>query len=165
MEIREARQPDSAAIRDLVSAAFRSADHSSGTEAAIVEALQNAGALTLSLVAEMADGIAGHIAFSPVTIDGAAGVWYGLGPVSVRPDRQRQGIGTALIDSGLDRLRKAGARGCVVLGNPGYYRRFGFVSDPALRLEGVPPEYFMRLILAGPTPSGLVAYHGAFSAG
>lgn len=162
MEIRSEQPGDSAAIRALVTAAFRDAPHRSGSEAAIVDGLRNAGALTLALVAEDESGLVGHAAFSPVAIaDGAAG-WVGLGPVAVRPDRQGGGIGRALIDAGLSLLRQRGVSGCVVLGDPAYYGRFGFVSDPALRYGDVPAGYFQRLSFTGARPSGAVRYHPAF---
>ena len=163
MEIRDELARDTAAIAAVTAAAFSDAPHSSGTEAAIVEALREAGALTLSLMAVEAGEVVGHVAFSPVAIDGAAGRWFGLGPVSVRPDRQRRGIGDRLIRAGLERLREDGAEGCVVLGDPAYYRRFGFQSDPELRFGGVAAEYFQRLAFTGSAPKGEVAYHPAFA--
>lgn len=165
MVIRPETAEDAAAIRALTAAAFKGLPHSSGTEAAIVDALRDAGALTLSLVAEEQGRIIGHVAFSPVTINGEAGRWFGLGPVSVEPAMQRRGIGQALIREGLERLRSAVAEGCVLLGDPAYYRRFGFVSDPKLRYGDVPPEYFQRLSFNGAEPEGEVAYHAGFGAG
>lgn len=88
--------------------------------------------------------------------------WLGLGPVSVAPDLQGRGIGSALIQEGLSQVRASGAKGCVVLGDPGYYLRFGFRQDPGLRFAGVPSEYFMRLALAGAVPAGDVTYQPAF---
>lgn len=166
MQIRPEQPADADAIRALTAEAFATAPHSSGTEAAIVDGLRTARALTLSLVAvegeEKPSEILGHIALSPVTIDGAEHGWFGLGPVSVRPGRQRGGIGSALIREGLRRLRESGANGCVLLGDPAYYGRFGFAADPALVLEGVPPEYFMRLAFGAEAPAGTVRYHAAF---
>jgi len=166
MPIRAEQPGDIDAIRALTSEAFATAPHCSGTEAAIVDGLRAAGALTLSLVAVAGDGteeaLLGHVAFSPVTIDGTDRGWFGLGPASVRPDRQRGGIGSALIRDGLRRLREGGAGGCVLLGDPAYYGRFGFAADPALVLEGVPPDYFMRLAFGGEVPVGTVRYHAAF---
>ena len=161
MQIRPETEADASAIAALTTAAFATAPHAAGNEAAIIDALRAAGALALSLVAD-AGGVVGHVAFSPVTIDGKDMGWFGLGPVAVAPDRQRQGIGAALIREGLARLAAMGAKGCVVLGDPGYYRRFGFEADPALVLPDVPPEYFMRLILAGTPPRGTVAFHPGF---
>jgi putative acetyltransferase len=162
MTIRSESPADRAGIRDLVTAAFAGAPHGSGTEAAIVEALRDAGMLTISLVAEEDGAVVGHVAFSPVRIEGAAVGWFGLGPVAVRPERQGEGIGRQLIDEGLRQLRERGAEGCVVLGDPAYYRRFGFTSDPALCYPGAPSEYFQRLGFGGPIPSGTVVYHEAF---
>ena len=163
MQIRDERDEDAAAISRITATAFATAPHSSGTEVRIVEALRQAGALTVSLVATSDDGrIVGNVAFSPVQIGGAAGRWYGLGPVSVSPDLQRQGIGGALIREGLARLATLNADGCVLLGDPAYYSRFGFVSDPALTYGGKPSQYFQRLVLRGKVPKGDVRYHPAF---
>ena len=162
MEIRRERQDDKEAIAALIGEAFASAEHSAGTEAQIVDGLRAAGALTLSLVAEVGGEIVGHAAFSPVTVDARQIGWFGLGPVAVRPDRQRQGIGDALISEGLGQLVAYGAAGCVVLGEPAYYGRFGFQANDRLRYPGPPPEYFQALAFGAAVPSGTVAYHPAF---
>ena len=163
MKLRSEDVGDAAEIRRLIGAAFAEAEHSSGTEGAIVDALRTTGALTLSLVAEADARIVGHVAFSPVTVGDTAAGWFGLGPVSVDPGHRRKGIAAALIREGLGLLQRARAGGCVVLGDPHYYRRFGFEADPGLRFEGAPPECFMRLTMTGNTPAGPVAYHPAFS--
>lgn len=162
--IRPERPGDAQNIRQVTKAAFAVAEHRSGTEAAIVDALRAANALSVSLVATIRDEIVGHVAFSPVTINGANIGWFGLGPISVSPDFHGQGIGGALIQEGLDHLRMAGARGCVVLGDPNYYMRFGFEPDLAIRFEDAPPEFFMRMSLDGSLASGSIAYHEGFSA-
>jgi putative acetyltransferase len=164
MEIRPEHPEDIKVIRQITKAAFAPIEHSSQTEAAIVDALRNAEALTVSLVAVTDGEVVGHVAFSPVMIDGEDRGWYGLGPVSVRPDRQKEGIGGKLIREGLARLAQAGAKGCVVLGEPAYYKRFGFENDPGLRFEEAPAEYFMRLAFEGAPPSGRVTYHDGFNA-
>jgi putative acetyltransferase len=164
MEIRSERPGDADAIRAVTSAAFRDAPHSSGTEAAIVDGLRDAGALAVSLVAIEDGEIVGHAAFSPVTIDSGPGRWFGLGPVSVRPDRQRRGIGGVLIRAGLERLRKSRAEGCVVLGDPAYYGRFGFRSDRGLRYRDLPGELFQKLAFVDGGAEGEVEYHPAFDA-
>jgi putative acetyltransferase len=165
LRIEPERPGDASGIGRLTTAAFAPMPFSSGDEARIVAALRKAGALSVSLVATTAGGdLVGHIAFSPVRIDGRASDWYGLGPVSVEPRKQRQGIGSALITAGLDRLRELKAAGCVLLGNPGYYRRFGFLSDPALTYRGEPNAYFQRLVLAGPPARGDASFHPAFDA-
>jgi len=162
VEIRTEDVGDADAIADVTTRAFRAAAHSSGTEAKIVEALRHAGALTVSLVATESGSIAGHVAVSPVRIDGREERWFGLGPVSVAPEHQSKGIGTALVQAALERLRELKADGCIVLGDPAFYRRFGFSSDPGLGYEDVPPEYLQRLLLAGTPPKGEVSYHPAF---
>lgn len=162
MEIRRERPGEEEAISSLITAAFATAEHSDGTEAAIVKRLRDAGALTLSLVADVEGEPVGHIAFSPVTIDGHHLGWFGLGPVAVRPDRQRSGIGSALIREGLERLDHIGAAGCVLVGEPDYYCRFGFAAHGELRYPGVPAEYFQALSFTDDVPAGTVAYHPAF---
>lgn len=163
MILRKERPTDARAIRALTKIAFAGAEHSSGNEAEIIAALREGEALALSLVMESSEGLIGHCAFSKVEIgDGSRG-WLGLGPVSVDPEVQGQGIGARLIREGLTRLaRDHGAKGCVVLGDPGYYARFGFKGTPGLTFEGVPPEYFMQLAFDGPVPQGAVRYHPAF---
>jgi putative acetyltransferase len=163
--IRPERPEDATAIGALVTAAFRSAPVSGSNEAAIVERLRADGGLAISLVAENLDlAIVGHAAFSPIAIsDGTAG-WYALGPVSVIPLRQRVGIGAALTEAGLARLRELGGSGCVVLGDPAYYGRFGFTHDPALACPGPHSEYLQRLVLAGEPPRGMVRFAPAFGA-
>lgn len=162
MEIRTERRGDEEAVSRLVTAAFREAEHSDGREAAIVETLRESGALAISLVALVDGAIVGHVAFSPVTVEGRHDGWFGLGPVAVRPGRQRRGIGRALIQQGLIRLRESRARGCVVVGDPAFYASFGFGADPGLHVTGVPPEYFLSLPFGDETPGGMVEYHPAF---
>jgi putative acetyltransferase len=164
MEIRPELPEDADVIRTLTAAAFRDRPYASQTEAAIIDALRQAGALTISLVAIQEGALVGHVAFSPVTISGKAIGWYGLGPVSVWPDHQRRGIGQALIRHGLGRLRRMNALGCVLVGDPGYYARFGFVNDPELRYGAAPAEYFQRLAFSQTVPKGEVAFHPAFDA-
>jgi putative acetyltransferase len=163
--IRDEREEDAGAIRAVTLAAFAGMPYSEQTEAAIVEALRASGALAVSLVAVEDGEVVGHVAFSPVTIDGAAAPgWFGAGPLSVRPDRQKGGIGTALMRAGLARLTETGAKGCVLVGDPGYYRRFGFVASDRLVYPDLPAEYFQILALTSQTPSGTVAFHPAFAA-
>lgn len=162
LHIRPETTADAAPIAALITRAFTGHPHSDGSEAAIVARLREAGALTLSLVAEQQGQCVGHIAFSPVRVGGAALGWYGLAPLSVAPAQQHQGIGSALAREGLQRLRALGARGCVVLGEPAYYRRFGFAAHAALVLAGVPADHFMALAFAADVPGGAVSYHAAF---
>ena len=163
-ETRSEHAGDAPDIRQVTEAAFKVAEHSSGTEGAIIDALRAGSALTVSLVATAESEIVGHIAFSPVTVNGNDIGWFGLGPVSVKPELHGKGIGGMLIRQGLNRLKAAGASGCVVLGDPAYYQRFGFEHDPAMRYEEAPPEYFMKLSFDGSEVSGRVAFHDGFSA-
>ncbi|MGQ0457611.1 MAG: GNAT family N-acetyltransferase [Hyphomicrobium sp.] len=161
--IRTEAEHDEAAIAETIDLAFRGHPHSIGTEAAIVRELRKAGALTGSHVAVVDGAIAGYAATSPVTITPEQGAWLGLGPVAVAPAYQRQGVGAALIETALERLRSAGARGCVVVGNPHTYRRFGFEPSESLTLHGVSPEYFLAKSFGAPPSPGTVCYHAAFA--
>jgi len=163
--IRPERDGEQTAIAALVQAAFAGHPHSAGTEAAIVRELRAAGALTLSLVAlDEAGAPIGHLAASPVRVAGRDPGWLGLGPIAVAPGRQRQGVGSALIRQALDGLHRLGAAGCVLVGDPAYYGRFGFAPRPGLVYPGLPSELFMALPLsAAALPQGEVRYHPAFS--
>jgi putative acetyltransferase len=162
--IRNETDADVGAISDVTVAAFKTLEISHHTEQFVITALRAAGALTLSLVAEVDGRVIGHIAFSPVTISDGTRNWYGLGPVSVLPAYQRQGVGKALIREGLSRLKANHAQGCCLVGHPDYYRKFGFTNMPELVLEGVPPEVFFALSFDGQAPQGAVAFHEGFKA-
>lgn len=164
MTISKERPQDIEAISRLTEAAFRNEEYSSHTEHFIVNALRRTGQLSISLVAAEHDEILGHVAISPVSISSGVTGWYGLGPISVRPDRQGKGIGSALMWAALQQLRQQGAAGCVVLGDPAYYGRFGFKAHPGLELPHVPPEYFQALSFTGELPVGVVKYAAAFDA-
>lgn len=162
--IRSEGDADIDAITSVTVAAFETLEVSNQTEHFIIRALRAAKALTISLVAESDGRVVGHIAFSPVTISDGTRNWYGLGPVSVLPEYQRRGIGKALIQEGLSRLKDLGAQGCRLVGHPEYYKRSGFENVPGLVHAGVPPEVFLALTLDGNTPQGTVAFHQAFKA-
>ena len=164
VSIREEAERDVEAIGEVTVAAFEALEISNHTEQFIIESLRAADALAVSLVAEVAGRVVGHVAFSPVTLSDGASDWYGLGPVSVLPACQGKGVGTALIQKGLARLKAMGAGGCCLVGHPGYYRRFGFENAPGLALEGVPQEVFFVLSFDGRVPQGKVAFHEAFKA-
>ena len=159
--VRDERPGDLAAIRDVNDRAF-----DQPLEGRIVDALRTHGAATLSLVAEVGGRIVGHILFSPVTSAGADGL--GLGPMAVTPEQQRRGVGAALIDVAMTRLRAAGCPFVVVLGHHDYYTRFGFVpaSRHGLRCEwDVPDEAFMVHVLdaaATAAAAGLIRYRSEF---
>ncbi len=162
--LRDETPRDADIITQVTVEAFESLEISSHTEQFIVEALRRAGALRLSLVAEVNGRVVGHIAFSPITISDGTRNWYGLGPVSVLPKDQRKGIGRALIQEGLTRLKALGAKGCCLVGHPQYYRKFGFENVAGLILEGVPPEVFFALSFGGGFPRGQVTFHEGFKA-
>lgn len=162
--IRDEARHDAEVIAEVTVAAFDSLEISNHTEQFIVEALRSAGALTVSLVAEVDGHVVGHIAFSPVTISDGSNNWYGLGPVSVLPLYQRMGIGKALIREGLSRLKELGAKGCCLVGHPQYYRKFGFENVTGLVVEGVPEEVFFALSFDGRFPQGNVTFHEGFKA-
>jgi len=160
--IRAERPGDAAAIRSVHLAAFPSP-----AEGMLIDALRAAGHLTISRVAETRDGVAGHVAFSPVSVAAGARGGLGLGPIAVRPRDQRRGIGSRLVVDALAEARRAGARFIVVLGEPAFYARFGFA--PAARW-GLADEYgggaaFQALELtpaAIPRGAGLVRYAPEF---
>jgi len=164
LTIRPEAPADEDAIERVTRLAFLSHPHSHQTEQFIIRALRAAHALSISLVAEEADRIVGHIALSPVTIsDGSVG-WYGLGPISVAPAWQRRGIGRALMERGLAELRSMKAGGCILVGDPAFYSRFGFANNPALVVEGVPQAYVLALPFAAAAAGGKVEFHPAFQA-
>ncbi|HXC60217.1 MAG TPA: N-acetyltransferase [Steroidobacteraceae bacterium] len=163
-EIRSEVPADAQAIETVTVAAFQDAPHASGTEQHIVNALRRTGNLAVSLVATADAAVIGHVAISPVSISGNASGWFGLGPISVLPKHQRQGVGSRLICEALRILLERDASGCVVLGEPEYYGRFGFKANPELILPGVAPEYFQVVAFDTSRPTGIVAYHEAFEA-
>jgi putative acetyltransferase len=153
---------DQAAIHDLTRRAFQPMPFSDGDEPELVDKLRQGGALSLSLVAIGETKLLGHVAFSPATNEASSANWFALGPVSVEPDHQRQGIGSALILEGLRSLRTKGAAGCILVGNPLYYRRFGFLSAPELSPKREPEEYFMLLAFREHATKGRFAFHRLF---
>lgn len=159
--VRDEQPGDLAAIRAVNDAAF-----DQPLEGRIVDALRAHGAVRLSLVAEVDGRVVGHILFSPVVSAGAEGL--GLGPMAVTPDQQRRGVGGALIEAALERLRASGCPFVVVLGHHDYYTRFGFVpaSRHGLRCEwDVPDESFMVHVIdpaATTAASGMIRYRPEF---
>ena len=164
--VRSEQASDIEAITQVTYAAFLGKFSDHPTEHLIVNGLREAAMLTLSLVAEVDGVIVGHVAFSPVTINETFMDWYGLGPISVSPELQKQGIGSKLIYDGLARLRDLGAKGCVLEGSPKYYQRFGFKPYAGLTYHASPaPEFFMALPFYDEVPIGQVEYHQAFYIG
>ena len=164
MIIRKETQADIEVITEITKLAFENHPYSRNTEQFIINALRAANALTISLVGEIDGKLVGHIAFSPVTFSDGSKNWYGVGPISIRPACQKQGIGTKLVNEGLNLLKDLGAEGCVLVGDPKYYIRFGFKSPNELKYEGVPQENFLALPFCNRIPKGTVQFHRAFSA-
>lgn len=164
MLIRHETASDIDAIHRLTWTAFKPMPFSDDTEADALLALRAAGDLALSLVVEEDGEVIAHVAFSPVTIDGVHDQWFGLGPVAVRPEKQRQGIGRALITQGLDILRKTGANGCALIGNPNIYSRVGFNSDGRLRYRELDTKFVQRIVFRGAAPRGVLKFAPALEA-
>lgn len=164
MIIRNETESDVEVISDVTKTAFENLPISNHTEQFIINALRAANVLTISLVAEIDGKVVGHIAFSPVTVSDGSRNWYGLGPISVLPEYQKQGIGKSLMHQGFSQLKALGAKGCVLVGDPNYYERFGFRSIPELTHEGVPQENVLVLSFGKNKAPGVVVFHQGFSA-
>jgi putative acetyltransferase len=165
--IRDEQPVDYAAIRHVHAHAFGQPQ-----EADLVDALRQAGALLLSLVAVQDQRLVGHIAFSPVTIssDTTTVEALGLGPLGVLPALQRTGIGAQLVTAGLAACRETAYGIVVVLGHPAYYPRFGFTPAQPYGIaweHGEPTDAFMVYELrpgALAHTRGVVRYRPEFAA-
>ncbi|MGL4490442.1 MAG: GNAT family N-acetyltransferase, partial [Rhizobiaceae bacterium] len=143
--IRPERPDDVLAIHDLTKRAFAPMPFAAGDEQDLIDTLRAIGDLTLSLMAEIEGKIVGHIAFSPASASDGSQGWFALGPIAVEPELQRRGIGKSLMADGLAHLHAMNASGCILVGNPDYYQRFGFRPFPHLAPDNEPAEYFMIL--------------------
>ena len=163
IEIREERPDDVAAVRELNRRAF-----GQDQESNIVDALRANGAALLSLVATLNDRVVGHIMYSAVSVGGNV-KGAALGPMAVIPERQRQGIGSKLIEAGNQNLKNADCPFIIVVGHANYYPRFGFrpAREHGIKCEwDVPDDVFMLLVLDQVKMegvSGLVKYRDEFS--
>lgn len=163
--IEHERPDDAAGIHELLAAAFPTSG-----EALLVDDLRAADVLPVSLVASEGGAILGHVGFSPVSIrpSGNAALVWALAPLAVAPSAQRRGIGSALVRAGLHECAHAGCDAVVVLGDPQYYSRFGFLpaSGHGLRCSfDAPPEAFMLVEFRPGSVShhdGIVCFHPAF---
>jgi len=162
--IRRESIADRDAIRSLTGRAFSGLSFSDGREPLIIDALREANALALSLVAVLGDQIVGHVAFSEVGPPEQRG-WFALGPVSVDPPLQRRGVGSQLIEAGLRTLREQDTKGCVLIGDHRYYHRFGFVVAPAFAPPQYPSQHFQIVRFGDSLPDGPVTFHPGFSVG
>ena len=163
--IRPEKKEDIKKIRQLNDKAFGQTN-----EGSLVDALRKDNALLVSLVAEKDQRIVGHIAFSPVDVVTAnlGSKVLGLGPMAVLPEYQRSGIGSKLMESGLEECKNAGWNAVVVLGHPDFYPRFGFVPSIDFKIKccyDVPDDVFMAVELeenALDKVKGTAQYHPAF---
>ncbi len=131
-------------------------------EAQIVARLREVADPYLSLVALLEERIVGHILFTPVTIRGETSCSgaLGLGPMAVLPEHQAQGVGTALARAGLEACRRSGHDLIVVVGHPGYYRRFGFRPAPPLGLRFCSAEFDEAFMVTELVPGALAGRSG-----
>jgi putative acetyltransferase len=162
IRIRPETTSDREAIYEVTRRAFRGMPFTDGDEPDLIDNLREAGLLVLSLVAEDGDTVVGQITFSPATISSGTGPWYALGPVSVEPERQGEGIGSRLVNEGLNAISARNALGCILTGNPLYYRRFGFELRPKNCPLKEQKEHFMVRLLADVEPEGSFVFHSLF---
>jgi putative acetyltransferase len=163
VRIRPETPADIAAITVLIDAAFIGMPYAEGDEAELVVKLRRLGDLPVSLVAEEHGRIVGHVAFSPAQSADHQPGWFALGPIAVLPERQGNGIGLALVTAGLEAISALGARGCILIGHPGLYRRAGFIHAPENAPPDQPAEFFMCKLLSGVAPSEPIYFHEAFT--
>ncbi|MEM9853161.1 MAG: N-acetyltransferase [Pseudomonadota bacterium] len=155
--LRDEMPGEGPALHALTDAAFKGKAFADGTEGAIIGKLREAGDLLFSHVAD-AGAPVGHVALSPASIAGEGG-WIGLGPISVAPGHQKQGIGTRLMEAAIAFAKaQDGAKGIVLLGDPAYYGRFGFIAGSALTFLDVPKAYVQYLRFTGAPPEGEVTF-------
>ena len=162
MWIREEIPEDAGGINEVLRKAFADAPGEGRLECRIVDTLRADHALAVSLVADIDGRVAGYIAFSPARPSRDGDGWYVLGPLAVDPADQGHGVGSALVHAGLQILQEREANGCVVLGDPAYYGRFGFEAEPLLTLPGASEEAFQALRFTDAASAGEVVLHPAF---
>jgi putative acetyltransferase len=157
--VRPERPADAAAVRTVLQAAF-----AGSLEADMVERLRDSGDLVLALVAERPERVVGHVAFPRLSLrSGESAIPVaGLAPLGVLPQWQRQGIGGALVREGLARLKAAGEALVFVLGDPAYYRRFGFTAAPDFVSRYAGPHFQVQRLKRHAPRSGVVSYPKPF---
>ena len=163
--IRDESPQDYNGITRITMAAFTGHPYSRNTEQFIVEKLRETKKLSVSLVAVGNEEVVGHVAFSPVTINGKFCNWYGVGPLSVKPALWKQGIGSALMRTGMEKIKTLHGEGCVLVGDPLYYIRFGYHTSDKLTFAHAPKENFLILPFSEKEISGEVEFDEAFAAG
>ncbi len=160
--IRPETPADYAAIRAITRRAFAPMPFAGGNEQDLIDRFRDAGALALSLVAKQDGAVVGQVTFTEAfAADGSPG-WYALGPIAVAPEWQKRHIGSQLIEAGLAMLREREAAGCVLVGDPVYYKRFGFRLYPDLCPDGEPADYYQILPLRVTVPDAVIAFHPLF---
>ena len=162
VELRSEVPSDHDAIYTVTERAFADRPYADGDEQDVVNRLRDADALSLSLVAIRDGQLLGQITFSPAEVEDGSGPWFALGPVSVAPEVQGEGIGGQLINAGIEAIVSRGALGCILTGDPAYYSRFGFELAPKYAAESEPAEYFQIKWLSETRPAGRFAFHPAF---
>ncbi len=162
LSIRQERAGDAAAIRALTLRAFEGHLYSEGDEADVIDGLRKDGDLLMSLVAVDGETIVGQATYSAARLSNNEKGWIVLGPVSVEPARQGDGIGRALLEAGEAEMRARGARGITVLGDPKVYSRFGFRQHTPMQLEGELGDYLQVKSFGAPVPAATINYAAAF---
>ncbi|MGL4737199.1 MAG: MYG1 family protein [Cellulosilyticaceae bacterium] len=173
INVRAIEADDTSKVYDVVQTAFASAEHADGTEQDLVVRLradEKAYVPELELVAEQDGQIVGHVLFTKAAIaeDGKSAETLALAPLAVLPDLQKSGVGTALVNVGLERAKALGYKHVIVLGSDQYYPRFGFKEAAQYGVKApfeVPSPYFMALELedgALDGVQGVVVYSPAF---
>ena len=162
-------RPFTASDADAVFEVHRRAFDGRTEESRIVQRIHDGGKAVVSLVAVVDNQIVGHVLFSPTNVDdhGENFELVGLALIGVLPDHQNEGVGSLLIQQGLEKCREAGADAVVVLGDPEYYSRFGFerASDYGLGNEyGVDEAFLVKPLHDGALDDvhGVVAYQPEF---
>ena len=161
--IRHERPGDEAAIFAVTEAAFAGHPHSEGTEPYIVDALRADGDLVASLVVDDGGQIVGHVAYSPAMLSDGSEGWWVLGPISVLPARQGEGLGRMLVELGSNLARERGAKGVILIGDPALYWRFGFVQGTPITLDGPLAQYLQVLAFSDHIPTASVGFAPAFA--
>lgn len=161
--IRGESERDYQSISSLLKSAFAAHPYSRQNEHLLVDTLRVQKGLVIANVACIDETLViGHIAFSVVYVNGVFVNWYMLAPLAVLPEYQNKGVGAALVIDALEALKRIGAKGVILVGDPAYYCRFGFAASSGLHAKGVPSEYLLALALDGDIVQGDVTFHEAF---
>ena len=158
-KIRQEAAGDEVAIAQVTEAAFAGKPYASGDEADLPERLRDVGALVLSLVAVERNQIIGHVCLSPATVGDEK--WLSLGPLSVLPNKQGQGIGSALVSTAVGIAQAYGRGGVVLMGDPKFYGRLGFEQTSGVTYNGSETRH-LQVYPFGQVPSGAAMFHKAF---